>query len=384
MSHEIRTPLTAMLGFAELLGEEAFGQGSIFQREKIVETIKNAGTHLLTIINDVLDLSKIEANKMTIEQVETPLLRVLQEIETLMLPNAKGKGVDLQVILSSPIPDRIQCDPTRLRQIIMNLVGNSIKFSEAGSVTIQAGILNAVDGSAMVTIDVQDTGPGVTHEQIDRLFMPFGQGDSSTTRNHGGTGLGLTLSRRFARLLGGDVVLIDNVIGKGACFRLQFPLSAVAGCDWVTELHPEGFHIANPTERNDPKKLELSGRILLAEDGIDNQRLISFILRNAGATVATSENGQIAFEMIERAEKEGTPFDLLVSDMQMPIMDGYSLARTLREQGSKLPILALTANAMSYDEQKCLDSGCNDYAIKPIDKKVLLSKCASLMRHCSL
>jgi PAS domain S-box-containing protein len=379
MSHEIRTPLTAMLGFAELLGE-ASSYSDTFQRERIVDTIKNAGNHLLTIINDVLDLSKIEANRMTIEQVETPLLGVLREIETLMLPNAKGKGVDLRVVLASRVPDRILCDPTRLRQIIMNLVGNSVKFSEAGCVTIQAGVLTSDSGGEMVTIDVQDTGPGVSREQIDRLFMPFGQGDSSTTRNHGGTGLGLTLSRRFARLLGGDVILLENVIGKGACFRLQFPLVAVSGCDWVTEFHPAGLEKSRLEGRKELKKIELVGRILLAEDGIDNQRLISFILRNAGASVETSDNGQIALEMIHLAENAGTPFDLLVSDMQMPEMDGYSLARTLREEGSKLPILALTANAMSYDERKCLEAGCDDYAMKPIDKKVFLSKCAALLQ----
>lgn len=378
MSHEIRTPLTAILGFAELLREESTSLGTAGQRSKLVDTIKNAGAHLLTIINDVLDLSKIEANKMTIEQVETSLLKVLQEIENLMLPIAKGKGVDLRVVLTSPMPDRIQCDPTRLRQIIMNLVGNSIKFSEAGRVTIRAGILVDEVGKELVAIDIHDTGPGIANEQVARLFMPFGQGDSSTTRIHGGTGLGLTLSRRFARLLGGDVILLENVIGKGACFRLQFPLHTAEGSNWVTELHLEGVEPLRGANK-ELQKIELAGRILLAEDGIDNQRLISFILRNAGATVETSDNGRIALEMIHREEKNDTPYDLLVSDMQMPEMDGYSLAFTLREEGNRIPILALTANAMSYDEKKCFDAGCNDYAIKPIDKQALLTKCASLL-----
>lgn len=376
MSHEIRTPLTAMLGFAEILGEEDVSLHNLEHRKNITETIKKSGNHLLTIINDILDLSKIEANKMTVEKVETSPLRLLCEVETLMLQSATGKGIILDVSLSNPLPDRIQCDPTRLRQVLLNLVGNSIKFTEAGRIQIKA-LSICENNRTFLVVDIEDTGMGMSGEQTERVFSPFGQGDNSMTRIHGGTGLGLSLSRRFARMMGGDVQLLHTEIGRGSCFRMQVPLEPVADANWFVSL--EQFKISLkgnvPAEPPTSSKIKLVGRILLAEDGIDNQRLIAFHLRSAGATVETADNGRIALEMIECQEAAGMPFDLLVSDMQMPEMDGYSLARSLRESGSKLPILALTANAMSDDEWKCIDAGCDDYTTKPINKSVLLTKC---------
>jgi CheY-like chemotaxis protein len=220
---------------------------------------------------------------------------------------------------------------------------------------------------------------GMSGEQTERVFLPFGQGDNSMTRIHGGTGLGLSLSRRFARMMGGDVQLLHTEVGRGSCFRMQVPLEPVADAKWFVSLEQYKISLKNATVAEPPAKtkIKLLGRILLAEDGIDNQRLIAFHLRSAGATVETADNGRIALEMIERQEAAGMPFDLLVSDMQMPEMDGYSLARSLREAGSTLPILALTANAMSDDELKCIDAGCDDYTTKPISKSLLLSKCAA-------
>ncbi len=376
MSHEIRTPLTAMLGFAEILGEEDTASHKMEHRKNITETIQKSGNHLLTIINDILDLSKIEANKMTVEKVETSPLRLLCEVETLMLPSATGKGIILDVSLSNPLPDRIQCDPTRLRQVLLNLVGNSIKFTEAGRIQIKASSI-CENNRTFLVVDIEDTGMGMSGEQTERVFSPFGQADNSMTRIHGGTGLGLSLSRRFARMMGGDVQLLHTEIGRGSCFRMQVPLETVADAKWFVSL--EQFKISMkgnaPEEPPTSSKMKLAGRILLAEDGIDNQRLIAFHLRSAGATVDTADNGRIALEMIECQEAAGMPFDLLVSDMQMPEMDGYSLARSLRKSGSKLPILALTANAMSDDEWKCIDAGCDDYTTKPINKSVLLAKC---------
>jgi PAS domain S-box-containing protein len=376
MSHEIRTPLTAMLGFAEILGEEDNSPHKLEHRKNITETIKKSGKHLLTIINDILDLSKIEANKMTVEKVSTSPLSLLCEVETLMLPSATGKGVSLDVSLTSPLPDSIYGDPTRLRQVLLNLVGNSIKFTEAGRIQIKASSI-CENNCTLLVVDIEDTGMGMSGEQTERVFSPFGQGDNSMTRIHGGTGLGLSLSRRFARMMGGDVQLLHTEIGRGSCFRMQIPLEAVADARWFASLEQYKISLKCDAAAEPPaaNKIRLSGRILLAEDGIDNQRLIAFHLRSAGATVETADNGRIALEMIERQNAAGTPFDLLVSDMQMPEMDGYSLARTLREAGSKIPILALTANAMSDDELKCIDAGCDGYTTKPISKSVLLSKC---------
>jgi len=257
----------------------------------------------------------------------------------------------------------------------MNLVGNAIKFTEQGTVRITVGVEDQVQRSQMV-IDIVDTGPGMTPEQVQGLFKPFGQADSSVTRKHGGTGLGLVICRRLANILGGDVTLVSSEIAKGSCFRIVLPFERVAGSNMINSL-------ASTTTTDEPKStavaLKLSGRILLAEDGVDNQRLIAFVVRKAGATIETADNGRIALDMLDQAEAAGTPYDMLLTDMQMPEMDGYSLASILRGRGSKLPIVALTAHAMADDRKKCMDAGCDDYVSKPIDKATLIATCAAWM-----
>ena len=372
MSHEIRTPLTAILGYAELLGDDEKLDQSHKDRAQILDTIKNAGSHLLTVINDILDLSKIEAEKLTFEKVDTPLVNVLCEVERLMLQTATGKGLILSTAFSSPVPDRILSDPTRLRQILMNLLGNAIKFTEAGTVKITAGADNQ-NGQSRLTIDIADTGLGMTPEQVRGLFKAFNQADSTSTRRHGGTGLGLVISRRLARIMGGDVTLLYSELGKGSCFRIVLPIEQVEGSTMMQSLIS-----IKSNERLKPisAKLKLSGRILLAEDGLDNQRLIAFMLRKAGATIETADNGRIALNILNQAEAAGKPFDMLLTDMQMPEMDGYSLARTLRDLNSNIPIVALTAHALPEDRKKCIDAGCDDYITKPINKENLIAKCA--------
>jgi PAS domain S-box-containing protein len=373
MSHEIRTPLTAIMGFADLLREDGNITAAPEQRLQTIDTIRNAGTHLLTVINDILDLSKIEADKMTVERIETPLVSVLREVESLMTPRAQGKGVAIETQLRTPVPDRIMSDPTRLRQILMNLAGNAVKFTEAGRITIAAAIADRAE-AAWLTIDIEDTGPGMTPEQADCLFQAFGQADQTVTRKYGGTGLGLTICRRLARLMGGDVLLARTEPGKGSCFRVELPMEAAADSKPIHRIDEVGVVATSAAA---PVPVKLAGRILLAEDGIDNQRLIGFHLRKAGATVEVAGNGRVAMEMIEQSIAAGTPFDLLLSDMQMPEMDGYSLARTLRERGWKVPIIALTAHAMADDRAKCVAAGCDDYVSKPIDKTLLLSTCSN-------
>ncbi|MCX5691590.1 MAG: ATP-binding protein, partial [Planctomycetota bacterium] len=371
MSHEIRTPLTAILGFADLLREDGNLVAAPELRVQTIDTIRNAGVHLLTVINDILDLSKIEADKMTVERIDTPLVGVLCEVESLMTPRAQGKGVAVATQLRTPVPERIMSDPTRLRQILMNLAGNAVKFTEAGCVTIAAAIENRTHLPWLI-IDVEDTGPGMTPEQAGCLFQAFGQADQTVTRKHGGTGLGLTICRRLARLMGGDVSMARTEPGQGSCFRIELPMEVVQGSRTIHRIDEVGLVTANAAA---PAAVKLTGRILLAEDGIDNQRLIGFHLRKAGATVEVAGNGRIAMEMIDRSIAAGTPFDLLLSDMQMPEMDGYSLTRTLRDRGEKLPIIALTAHAMADDRAKCVAAGCDDYVSKPIDKMVLLNTC---------
>jgi CheY-like chemotaxis protein len=309
-----------------------------------------------------------------VERIDTPLVSVLREVESLMRPRALAKKLTIRAALTSPIPERVMSDPTRLRQILMNLVGNAVKFTESGGVVISVGV-SGDPGPSRLVIDVEDSGPGLTPEQQHHLFQAFGQADSTVTRKHGGTGLGLSISRRLAGLMGGTVSLVRTQVGKGSCFRINLPIEAVPGAAMVSnfravkESGDAWGGLTAPTR--------LSGRVLLAEDGADNQRLIAFHLRKAGAIVDIAENGVVALGMIERASASGEAYGLLLTDMQMPEMDGYTLAATLRSRGSRLAIVALTAHAMAEDRARCTEAGCDDYATKPIEKGKLLATCAT-------
>ena len=376
MSHEIRTPLTAMLGYADLMREEGELGWPPERRLQTLDTIRGAGKHLLTVVNDILDLSKVEVGKVSVQSVDTPLLRLLCEVESLMRPRAIAKGLRLVARLDGPLPDRVLSDPTRLRQILINLAGNAIKFTDAGGATLRARAETRGNEQRLV-VDVVDTGPGLEPEHAAGLFAAFSQADASPTRRFGGTGLGLAICRRFAELLGGSVTLVRSERGGGSCFRVDLPLVPAPGavsCTGLDAVQPEVT--AGAAAPAAPSAITLSGRILLAEDSEDNRRLVSFHLRKTGAEVETAENGRVALGMIEKAEREGQPYDLLVSDMQMPEMDGYTLARTLRERGNRIAIVALTAHAMAEDRQQCIEAGCDDYATKPIEKHELLSRCA--------
>lgn len=377
MSHEIRTPLTAILGFADILREDGEIEKAPPSRIQSIDTIRYAGQHLLTVINDILDLSKIEAGKIEVEQVETALPNLLGEVASILRPRAIGKGVQLHIDLASSIPAVAKTDPTRLRQIIMNLAGNAVKFTEAGEVRLVIAARETNQGKRLV-VDVVDTGPGMGPEQIHRLFQPFSQADSTMTRKHGGTGLGLTICRRLARLMNGDVSLVESIVGRGSIFRLDLPLVSSPECELVNSLDV----IAPVVEVNAPGIVErLTGRILLAEDGLDNQRLIAFHLRKAGAVVEVADNGRVALERVIESAARGEHFDLLLTDMQMPEMDGYTLCRRLRRMGTRMSIVALTAHAMAEDREKCLAAGCDDYVSKPIDKPLLLSVCDRWMKR---
>jgi CheY-like chemotaxis protein/HPt (histidine-containing phosphotransfer) domain-containing protein/anti-sigma regulatory factor (Ser/Thr protein kinase) len=299
----------------------------------------------------------------------------------MMETRTSAKGVALDTTLGSPIPDRILSDPTRLRQILMNLVGNAAKFTDAGRVSVCAQVLHREHHETPVLrIAVEDTGPGMTRIQARSLFQPFTQADASVTRKHGGTGLGLTISRRLAGLMQGTVTLEYTAPGHGSRFVVELPLLPVAGAVQIESLRTSADEGSGERGRAGAALAgSLSGRILLAEDGEDNRRLITYHLTRAGAEVTVVENGRLALDRIEAAVRDGTPFDLLVTDMQMPVMDGYTLARTLRELGSAIPIVALTAHAMAEDRQKCLEAGCNDYATKPIDRARLIAVCQSFL-----
>ena len=375
MSHEIRTPLTAILGYAELL--EELGPAEEARWRETLRTIRTAGHHLLTIINDILDLSKIEANQMSVREAPVSIGDLLAEVRSLMGTRATEKGLSLRFELDGPLPERLRTDATRLRQILVNLVGNACKFTQSGSVTVRAGMV-ADSPVPRLRVDVVDTGPGIAPDQAARLFKPFSQARTGVGAHPGGTGLGLTISRRLANLLGGTVELVRSKPGEGSVFRAELAVGLVPGATPVASLddvRPATSATAPATSST------LAGRILLAEDGIDNQRLIALHLRRAGAEVDIAGDGQEALERVERARAERRPYDLIVSDMQMPRVDGYTLAARLRRQGVRTPIIALTAHALGEDRGRCLAAGCDDYASKPIDRATLVSLCARWLRE---
>jgi PAS domain S-box-containing protein len=381
MSHEIRTPMTAILGFAELLASEA-GQLNDRRRE-YVDTIRRNGEHLLAIINDILDLSKIEAGRMTVDQLPCEPARLVQEVLTLMAVQAQGKGLTLTSRCLGPMPRTIKTDPVRLRQILVNLVGNAIKFTELGGVELRQSFDVATE---RLTIAVVDSGIGMNDDQRGRLFQAFEQADTSMQRRHGGTGLGLRISQRFARMLGGDIV-VHSEPGHGSTFTVTLATGPEAAADLIAPAGTASSPLAVPkvVARSSPVRPLAGLRVLLAEDGPDNVRLITFHLQKAGAEVLAVGNGRLAIEaMTEDGTLAGAlvvppRFDLVLSDMQMPEMDGYEAVRRLRQMGCRLPILALTAHAMATDMERCLAVGCTGFATKPIERAGLIDACIRAM-----
>ncbi len=383
MSHEIRTPMTAILGFAEDLLDEDLPKGD---RIAAVQTIRNNGQYLLEIINDILDISKIEAGKLEVERIRFDVADLIEEVRLLMKVRADGKGLPLDFEYVGALPESIHSDPTRLKQILINLIGNAIKFTETGGVRLVTRFLvpdptsHDAPGEPMIQFEVIDTGVGMAPDQVAQLFQPFAQADNSTTRKYGGTGLGLTISKRLAGMLGGDIA-VESEPGVGSAFRVTVatgPLDGVA----MQERPAEAVQRKTETAFHAPAaSVRLDCCILLAEDGPDNQRLISYVLTRAGAEVTIAENGQVAVEKALAARDEGNPFDIILMDMQMPVMDGYEATRRLRGQGYTGPIVALTAHAMASARTACTEAGCDDYATKPIDRAELFATISAHLRE---
>ncbi|MBN1491004.1 MAG: CHASE domain-containing protein [Phycisphaerae bacterium] len=370
MSHEIRTPMTAILGFADVLLEHGNLENAPPERIEAAKTIKRNGEYLLGIINDILDLSKVEAGRMVVEHVSCHLCTLVADVASLVKVKADGKGLGFAVEYLGAVPEMIRTDPTRLRQILINLLGNAIKFTEVGGVRLVIRFIYAKD-KPVIQFDVVDTGVGITEEQLARLFQPFTQADASTTRKFGGTGLGLSISKRFAEMLDGDVVVVDSEAGLGTRFRFTVGTGSLDGVTMIQDplvVAPRDLRqTANANEQ------ALQGcHILLAEDGPDNQRLIAHVLKKAGAEVTVKENGKLAVDAALDARNAGTPFDAILMDMQMPVMDGYEATRLLRTKHYTGPIIALTAHAMAGDRQKCIDAGCDNYATKPVNRQKLI------------
>jgi PAS domain S-box-containing protein len=366
MSHEIRTPLTAILGYTDLLIN---GSLSPSTRESHLNTIKHSGDHLLTIINDILDLSKIEAGRMTIEKIRFSPAEIVQEVLANFKERAAQKKLRLTARCVGAIPQTILTDPVRVRQILINLIGNAIKFTTEGSVQLTVRYLPSHDEKPVrLAFEVTDTGLGIAPEQQTHLFQPFVQADNSTTRRFGGTGLGLTISRRMALLLDGDVT-VRSTPGKGSTFTAMIATGSLQDVAFVDTLE-------QPTIAAIPISvgpLRLDGHILLAEDTPENYRLIKMLLTKAGATVDVVENGQQAIDTFMNAAPD--TYQLIIMDVQMPVLDGISAILKLRSLGVTHPILALTANAMAEDRTRCLNAGFTDFLTKPLDRQKLIQTC---------
>jgi PAS domain S-box-containing protein len=364
MSHEIRTPMTAILGFADILLGELIGDGA---REAAL-TIKRNGEYLLELINGILDLSRIESGKLEVNRLPCEPRQMVEEIIALMKVRADAKGLPLWREFIEPLPATIVTDPTRLQQILINLIGNAIKFTEVGCVRVVARVASPVGNEAQLVIEVVDTGVGIKEDHLTRLFEPFTQGDSSTIRRYGGTGLGLAISRRLAKMLGGDIT-VSSRPGQGSVFRVTLP-AEVPGSMPETSPQPSPPPRETSLAAGPSASSQLQGRVLLVEDGPDNQRLLAFLLKKRGVEVTLAANGEEALDIVHATGTPDAPdpFDLILMDMQMPVLDGYEATRRLREEGYRGPIIALTAHAMSHDRQKCLDAGCDDYLSKPIDR----------------
>ena len=373
MSHEIRTPMTAILGFADVLLERGNLDDAPPERVEAAEAIRRNGEYLLGLLNDILDLSKIEAGKMTVERVDCSLCRTIAEVASLARVRADAKGLAFNIKYLGAVPEIIQSDPTRLRQILINLIGNAIKFSEVGSVQLVTRFVG--DGpEPLIQFDMVDTGIGMTAQQVAGLFQPFTQADASTTRKYGGTGLGLTISQRLAELLGGEITVIETAAGAGTRMRVSVPTGSLDGVKMIED--PMAATVVTPTAAGDAARTDerplAACHILLAEDGPDNQRLIVHMLKKAGAQVTVVENGSLVVDVALGARNDARPFDVILMDMQMPVIDGYRATRLLRQKGYTAPIVALTAHAMASDREKCIQAGCNDYNAKPINRKKLI------------
>jgi signal transduction histidine kinase len=360
-SHEIRTPLTAILGYTELLLEDVDRPVERARRVEWLETIQRNGAYLGRVLNDVLDLSRIESGRLELESVSLDPAALLRDVHELMNVQAAGKGLALELEVAGELPPRIAGDPTRLRQVLVNLVGNAIRFTPHGRVRISAALQPWGDARCLA-IEVIDSGIGLTEEQIGRIFEPFTQADASTTRTHGGTGLGLSIAAALVERMRGSLA-VRSAPGRGSVFRVELP---------AAELPAEaGQEAASP----EPVVPRAGLRVLVAEDGPDNQRLIRLFLERLGCRVEIAPDGRSAVTRVLDGPKD---LDLVLMDLQMPLLDGYAAAHELRASGVTLPIVALTAHAMSEERERCLGAGCSDYLSKPIDRGALA---ACLARH---
>jgi signal transduction histidine kinase/CheY-like chemotaxis protein len=359
MSHEIRTPMNGIIGFTDILADEDM----VDQQKEYVNIIRNCGRELLVLINDILDFSKIEANKLETEITNCSLAELLNAVESFMRPKAEEKGLEFKVLESAGLPSQIRTDPLRLRQCLVNLVGNAVKFTQAGHVYINI-LVQEEAGEPYICFNVEDTGIGIPQDKQKAIFEAFTQADGSYTRKYGGSGLGLTITKRLAEILGGRLTVISKE-GEGSTFSLTLPV----GVDTRDNSFLDRHNLTQELRAEDESATsKFSGRVLVAEDTLTNQVLVKLLLRRMGLEVTVAADGK---EAVDKALSGD--FDLILMDIQMPNMNGHEATRALREKGLATPIVALTAHAMKGDDKKCIESGCDDYLSKPIDRPKLLA-----------
>jgi len=364
LTHEIRTPMTAILGFTDLLREEWSESGVEGRNLVTLATIQRSGRELLDMVNDLLDLSKLEAGKLELERIPYAPAELVSEVLEPLHAVAARKGLALELALQAPLPDVAHGDPVRLRQVVLSLVTNALDYTERGRVAVSLGVSPGPRGECL-DLCVRDTGIGIAPERLASLFEPAFR--SSTSSPGERVGLGLAMARRLTELMDGTIEA-DSELGTGSAFRVRVPVG-----NEIAAVHP-----SPPTggERSAPagNGEELRVRALVVDDGVDNQRLISHVLHRAGAEVDTADDGRDALERVAAAAARGRPYDVVLMDLQMPEMDGYTAAAQLRARGFTRPILALTAHAAAGMRERALAAGCDDFATKPVDRAELVER----------
>ena len=363
MSHEIRTPMTAILGHTEMLSTEELSPS---EQAESLRTIQRSGEALLGIINDILDLSRIEADRLPLYKTDCALQQILDEVMAVAKITAAKKGLRLQVTYRLPMPVTIHTDPARLRQILVNLVGNAVKFTERGDVGLSVCCSRSREGTAQIQFVVSDTGMGIPADKLQEIFQPFQQVDGSHTRRFGGVGLGLSICQRLAQALAGRIEVVSE-LGRGSTFTLT-----VEGGPWRES--PGRMASDSPTvgaSTNSVPTPVLQGRVLLVEDDPSVQVVIRHLLRKLNLEVEVAADGQLACQLAAQSRSDGRPYALILMDVQLPQLDGLAATRWLRTQGWSGPIVALTAYAMVGDRERCLAAGCDDYLSKPISPSLL-------------